>query len=145
MTFKSRKDSLFKSVMIAIVALLFFILYLCLLENTKTTDGVISIIITSLVLCLLLWIFFGTSYKLTSTTLSYKSGPIKGNVSIAEIHQIIKGKTLWVGLKPATASKGLIIKYGKYSELYISPETNDGFIKEILKHNSSIEIITASE
>ena len=143
MIFKSRKDSLFKSVMIAIVALLFFILYLCLLENTTTTDGVISIIITSLVLCLLLWIFFGTSYKLTSTTLNYKSGPIKGNVPIVEIHQIIKGKTLWVGLKAATACKGLIIKYGKYNELYISPETNDSFIKEILTHKSTIEIITA--
>ncbi|MCL5245276.1 PH domain-containing protein [Cellulophaga sp. 20_2_10] len=142
MLFKSRKDTLFRSIVFTIAVLLCFILYISILGNTAITESIVSVVVTSLVLCFLLWVFYGTSYKLTSTTLRYKSGPIKGNIPIAEIHQIIKGKTLWVGLKPATASKGLIVKYNKFSELYISPETNDSFIAEILKHNSSIEIIT---
>ncbi len=143
MIFKSRKDNLFKAVIFLVIASLAFLLYVSITNYKENLDSLMSIIIAILVLGLLLWIFFGTSYKLTATTLSYKSGPIKGNIPIKEIHQIVKGKTLWIGVKAATASIGLIIKYNKFNELYISPETNDSFIKEILKHNSTIEIITA--
>lgn len=143
MIFKSRKDNLFKGIMVAVLLLLFLILFFSVSDEAKTTNEVISMVVIILVLGLLLWVFFGTSYKLTSTILSYKSGPFKGDIAITDIHQIIKGKTLWVGLKPATASKGLIIKYNKFNEVYISPKTNNSFIKEILKHNSSIKIIEA--
>ncbi len=54
--------------------------------------------------------------------------------------EVIKGKTLWVGLKPATARKGLIIKYGKFDEIYISPQTNDEFINRLLELNDAIKI-----
>ena len=56
---------------------------------------------------------------------------IKGKIEIKEIREVIKGKTLWVGLKPATARKGLIIKYGKFDEIYMSPQTNDEFINRL--------------
>ncbi|MDO6854037.1 PH domain-containing protein [Cellulophaga lytica] len=143
MIFKSRKDNLFKGVMIVVILLLCLILFFSIFDEVKTTNHIVSIVVNALVLCLLLWVFYGTSYKLTSTALSYKSGPFKGEIAITDIHQIIKGKTLWVGLKPATASKGLIIKYNKFDEVYISPKTNDSFITEILKHNSTIKIIEA--
>ena len=143
MIFKSRKDNLFKGVMIVVILLLCLILFFSIFDEVKTTNHIVSIVVNALVLCLLLWVFYGTSYKLTSTTLSYKSGPFKGDIAITDIHQIKKRKTLWVGLKPATASKGLIIKYNKFDEVYISPKTNDSFITEILKHNSTIKIIEA--
>ncbi|MEP0213255.1 MAG: PH domain-containing protein, partial [Cellulophaga sp.] len=136
MIFKSRKDNLFNGVMIVVILLLCSVLFFSIFDEVKTTNHIVSIVVNALVLCLLLWVFYGTSYKLNSTTLSYKSGPFKGDILIKDIHQIIKGKTLWVGLKPATASKGLIIKYNKFNEVYISPKTNNSFIKEILKHNS---------
>jgi len=40
-----------------------------------------------------------------------------------------------VGLKPATATKGLIIKYDKYNDIYISPDSNESFVEAILKIN----------
>ena len=43
-------------------------------------------------------------------------------------------------LKPATALKGLIIKYNKYDEIYISPKTNESFVAEILKLNPEVKI-----
>ena len=49
---------------------------------------------------------------------------------------------MWVGFKPATARKGLIIKYDKFNDLYISPETNDLFINKILELNDQIKITT---
>ncbi len=90
--------------------------------------------------CLLLWVYFDTKYEITVTALIYKSGPIRGQIEIERINEIVKGKTLWVGLKPATARNGLIIKYDKYNEVYISPENNDLLINELLKRNNRIKI-----
>ncbi|HET8839525.1 MAG TPA: PH domain-containing protein, partial [Flavobacteriaceae bacterium] len=55
--------------------------------------------------------------------------------------EIIKGETRWCGLKPATAGKGLVVKYNKYDEIYISPKTNDSFVEKLLQLNPKIEII----
>ena len=81
----------------------------------------------------MLWLYFDTNYELTTSEFKYKSGPIKGAIKLDDITEIIKGKSLWVGLKPATARNGLIIKYQKYEEIYISPKTNDLFISKILE------------
>ncbi len=93
-----------------------------------------------LVIGFFMWLNFGTEYELTQTELKYKSGPIRGKIEIERINKIIKGKNLWSGLKPATARNGLIIKYGKYDEIYISPKTNDTFIDKILELNKNIKI-----
>jgi hypothetical protein len=34
----------------------------------------------------------------------------------------------------------LIIKYGKFDEIYMSPETNDEFINSLLKLNDAVKI-----
>ena len=81
----------------------------------------------------LLWSYYGTCYELTQKFLKYNCGPIKGKDQIKEIREVIKEKTLWFGLKPATTRKDLIIKY-------ISPETNDEFINSLLKLNDAIKI-----
>ena len=77
------------------------------------------------IISLFLWIYFGTHYKLTDAELIYRSGPIRGTIEIDEIREIVKGKTLYSGLKPATAAKGLIVRFRKYDEIYISPVSND--------------------
>jgi hypothetical protein len=84
---------------------------------------------------LLLWFYFGTNYELSyKEGLIYRSGPFHGKIRIESITEIVKGKTLWVGFKPATSGKGLIIKYNKYDEIYISPKT------KILELNYNIKI-----
>lgn len=47
---------------------------------------------------------------------------------------------MWAGLKPALASNGLIVKYDAYEEIYISPESNEDFVKTLLKLNDTIKI-----
>lgn len=140
MKFFSRKDILFTSIITLICLLLVIIMAFILINFQVDATQLFSLIIISLVVLLLVWIFFDTKYEIIKTHLKYKSGPIRGEIEINKIRKIIKGKTLWVGLKPATAKNGLIIKYNKYDELYISPKTNDTFIAEILKLNSEIEI-----
>lgn len=93
-----------------------------------------------LVIALMFWLYFGTYYELSNNQLLYRSGPINGKIEISRIREISKGKTLWVGLKPATAKNGLIVKYDKYNEIYISPKTNESSIEKILELNSEIKI-----
>lgn len=90
----------------------------------------------------LIWLYFGTKYELTQSKLKYQSGPLKGEIDIEQIKEIIMGKSLWTGLKPATAMNGLLIKYGNYDEIYISPKTNDTFVSKILEINKNIKITT---
>lgn len=110
--------------------------------NSTTLEFYFTTIILLGSILFLFWIYYGTYYVLDQTHLHYYSGPIKGEIEIQTIREIVKGKSLWVGLKPATASKGLIIKYGKYDEIYISPATNDTFIRKILEIHPSIKITT---
>lgn len=140
MKFKSRKDPLFTLITFGFVGF-FILMSLKILqqENIETT-AYWSVAAILLVTGLLLWCFLDTQYELTDTTLLYRCGPIRGTIKIKQINTIVNGKTLWVGLKPATATKGLIIKYDKYNEIYITPDSNESFIKKILSLKSEIVI-----
>ncbi|MDG1374171.1 MAG: PH domain-containing protein [Flavobacteriaceae bacterium] len=141
--FKSKKDFLFQLIILGIVGFCMNIVVLEGMGSGLDKWSFININILLLVCGFLLWLYYGTYYELTQTHLKYNCGPIKGNIEIKEIREIIKDKTLWVGLKPATARKGLIIKFGKYDEVYISPEKNDEFINHILELNDAIKIRTS--
>jgi hypothetical protein len=141
MKFKSRKDFLFSTIILGISALLLVIIASGALNDNMETNEYWILIVVLAVLALILSLFFNTHYKLSKEDgLVYQSGPFKGKISIDRITKVEKGKTLWVGLKPATATKGLIIKYDTYNEIYISPKTNESFIEKLLELNSNITI-----
>ena len=143
MKFKSRKDILFQILTFGLSGLFIGISLFRIFSNGKINfEFIWSDILMFIVIGFLIWLGLGTNYELTQTELKYKSGPIGGKIEIDKIHEIIKGKTLWSGLKPATARNGLIIKYEKYNEIYISPKTNDSFMKKILELNDKIKITT---
>ena len=79
-------------------------------------------------------------YELTPHKFIYKSGPMKGSISLDRIKEIVVDKTLWVGFRPATARKGLIIKYDTFNEIYITPKNKETFIKKLLESKSDIKI-----
>jgi len=91
-------------------------------------------------LILIFWIYFDTSYKIENNELIYRSGFLRGKIGIPSINEILKGKTMWSGIKPALAKNGLIIKFNKYDEIYIAPENNNELISDLLKVNSEIKI-----
>ncbi|TRO66828.1 PH domain-containing protein [Christiangramia sabulilitoris] len=142
MKFKAKKDILFQ-IMTYGSAVLFlgFLMYRIFSEGILYYKFLLTDLTMVLILALLFWIQFSTKYELTEKTLIYQSGPIKGKIEIERIHEIIKNKTLWVGLKPAMARKGLIIKYDKYDEIYISPESNEIFVDKIVEINPEIKVI----
>lgn len=139
MKFESRKDTFFNLFTIGSLALLIAILVYITVGDLSWVD-LLVLLFLSAVIGLLLWIYFDTSYQINKNKIYYKSGPFRGNIEINNIVEIIRGKTLWSGLKAATAQKGLIIKYEKYNEIYISPKTNDLFIAKLLELNNEIKI-----
>lgn len=97
-------------------------------------------ILLSAVSALMLWLRFGTFYEITDEYLKYQTGPIKGKIKISSIRTLEVGKTMWSGTMPATALNGIIVKFNKYDEIYISPQSNQVFANELLKINSEITV-----
>lgn len=141
MKFKSRKDRLFQVVLFVVSTLFCGNVLYRVISNGSIADTLIwTDGFALLVVGLLFWLYFGTEYELTPKEFRYKSGPLRGAIALERITEIIQGKSLWSGLKPATARNGLIIKYDQHEEVYISPETNEAFIEKILEWNPTIKI-----
>ncbi len=142
MKFKSRKDPLFSVIMLGLNAFLIGITIWGLFTGEMERHEYWTIILVLGVAGLLFWMYFGTHYELSKEDgLVYRCGPFNGKISIGRITKIVKEKTLWIGSGPATAGKGLIVKYDTYGAIYISPKTNESFIEKILELNDKIEII----
>lgn len=140
--FKSRKDLSFK---IFIFGLTLTIVSFSIFEISLNGFQDYTVILYPSAcgfIAFLLWIYYGTSYALSKDYLEYRSGPIRGRISILSISKIVANTTMWSGLKPATAKNGLIIKFNRFNEIYISPETNETFIIEVLRLNPNIEILS---
>lgn len=140
MKFESKKDTLFTCFILIINAFLIGVLISILGKGTMETHKYWGVIVILSCVFLLFWLYFGTNYELSKDGFFYRNGPFKGKISLNRITEIVKGKTLWVGFRPATARKGLIIKYDKFNELYISPKTNESFIEKLLELNKNIKI-----
>lgn len=112
------------------------------LLNDIGSEFYIVIGINLLSLLLLASIALKTQYKLNNGFMYWQSGPFFGKVDIKSIRKIehhngIFVPTIW---KPALSQIGLIITYNKFDDIYISPEREAEFLKELLAINPSIEI-----
>lgn len=136
--FKSRKDHFFRLVILGTIALLMVTSVSFWMESNSPLFTAINTLICGGISLFLLWMFYGTSYSIKSDTLRYASGPIKGSINISDITKLELNQTKYVGLKIATARKGIIIHYNKYDELYISPANNEEFAAALKAINPAI-------
>ena len=121
---------------------LFFIVMLAL-NYEKGNFPVIPMIIISLVTGFVLWVLLDTRYVIKNNFLLYRSGPIRGRIDITKIKSIkrFSGLNVPVMLKPALDTKGFIVTYNQFDDLFISTKMSDIFIEEIKKINPQIEVI----
>ncbi|MGG5506346.1 MULTISPECIES: PH domain-containing protein [unclassified Myroides] len=98
-------------------------------------------VLGSLPFLLLLWVYFSTSYWIQDHHLHYRSAFIRGKIDITRINEIQLDKTLWVGLKPALSTRGMVIKYNTYDEIYLAPVNNDTLTDALVKINPDIQLI----
>lgn len=136
--YRSKKDSLISTLIIGI-SLMPLIIFL--LDKKHLMENPIPVLILFLPISLLLWIYFDTYYIIDGQKLKYHSAFIRGEIEIINIREIVRGQTLWVGIKPALARNGLIIKFNKFDEIYISPTDNDMMISDLTGIYSNIRII----
>jgi hypothetical protein len=98
-------------------------------------------LIIGIVLLLFIWMLYNTYYVIKDNQLFYRSAFLKGAISIDAIYEIERNKTMYSGLKPALATKGLIVKYNKYDDIYLSPKDTDGFVEVLTQINPAIKIV----
>ena len=128
--FRARRDWLFNALLGFTLALMIFVAILPLTEDRFSFGVVFAEVLTLAVTILLVWIWAGTSYAIDTRFIYYKSGPIRGKIKLDSVRELVPNKTLWVGtLKPALARNGIIIQYNRYDEIYISPASNEEFIR----------------
>ncbi len=91
----------------------------------------------------LVWILLDTKYILKENKIFFYSGPFRGSIAIDSIKKIThhSGIIVPVTFKPALNTKGLIIHYNSFDDIYISPKQEELFLEELLKVNSNINII----
>lgn len=136
--YPAKKTGMFLYVMLGVGAL---VLGIVAMDIAAFLSQPILLFATLLPILLFLWIYYDTYYTIEGEILNYKSAFIRGKIDINRIRSIEKGKTMYVGLKPALAEKGLIIKYNNFDTIYIAPEDNEELIADLLAINSGIVVI----
>jgi len=139
MEFESRKGSnLSLSIILLIILLIVRIILKISSKNSVDFNDVLIFSFHLMFIVFFTWIYFGTRYILTKNELKYFSGPFSGSIAINDIKKIEEVENK-VKLSAATASGGISIYYGDNKKIYISPITNESFIKELTRLNSNIK------
>lgn len=100
--------------------------------------GVIIYIVGVLTISLLLWLWFGTNYKIEEELLKIKSGPFKSTVKIKDIKRLNATKTLLAGA--ALSIDRIEILHRKYNIAIVSPKNKAEFVRALITKNKCIEV-----
>ena len=92
---------------------------------------------------MLIWILLDTKYRIKEEILYFYSGPFRGKITINSIRKIEhhSGLIVPVTYKPALNTKGLIVYYNSYDDIYISPNQEAIFLEELLRINPNIVVL----
>lgn len=125
----------------AIAIGLFIVIFIKKPDAQEPSIYIFNTIMITIVLALV-WILLDTKYLLKENKIFYNSGPFRGSIAIDSIKKIThhSGIIVPVTFKPALNTKGLIIHYNSFDDIYISPKQEDLFLEELLKINPNIEI-----
>lgn len=138
--FLSTKNTFTIAILWGVVLLMILLLYVGLRKEhlTLLPIGMISVVIS-----MIAWILLDTRYVIKQHFLLYRSGPFRGRIDIAKIKKVkyFSGMSVPVTMKPALGTKGFIITYNNYDDVYVSPQKRDIFLAELLKINPQIEVV----
>lgn len=130
LNFKSKKDVWLSVLIWGVIILMFFIMI--------TEQNIVVYIVGILNNALLLWLWFGTSYRIDDEALIVRSGPFKSTIDIKTIKKLKDTKTLLAG--PALSLDRIEIQYKTYDTVIVSPKDKIEFIETLLNKNNSIEV-----
>ena len=141
MTFTNRIDNFTLSLITVVILICLSTIFFTWWSNTQIFGFNLWLTILLLsIIGIIIWTIKDTFYILTEKELKFKSGFLSGSIKTESIKELEVNKTMWVGIKPATAQRGIIVKYNKFDQVYISPKDNEEFVKELLKIKSEIKV-----
>lgn len=130
LNFKSKKDIWLAVSIWGVIILMIFMMI--------TEQNIVMYIVGILNNALLLWLWFGTSYKIDDENLIVKNGPFKSTIDIKSIKKLRATKTLLAG--PALSIDRIEIQYKRYDSVIVSPKEKNKFIESLLSKNKSIKV-----
>ena len=136
MEFSSKKDMWMGLIVWALIGVFIWIFY----ESTFIEFNLVGIIVMTIMVGLLLSIWFCTHYKIEQGILKISYGPIKKSIAIEDIQSI--RLTVNPFTAPALSMYRIEINYRKYKTISISPINQEQFIKELQKLNPKIRIMS---
>lgn len=141
-TFKSKKSK-FVRFLPFVISIFFLIAHLSSFESNKPFHLKDLFYTTIMIIVFFSFMYFSSniSYTIEGNELKIKSLLVKKCFDVSKFTQISRNKSKIIKVeKAATSNKGIIIKYTKYDEIFISPENEKEFIEELLKINPLIKI-----
>ncbi|WP_332650508.1 PH domain-containing protein [Lysinibacillus sp. 54212] len=99
---------------------------------------VIGLIVSVIIICFVVWIWFDTGYSIENNQLKTSYGPIKRTISIQHIQSIRYTTNPFVA--PALSMKRIEINYNTYETIQVSPKDRRHFIEALLLENPLIKI-----
>ena len=130
LNFQSKKDIWLAVLIWGVIILMFFMMI--------TEQNIVVYIVGILNNALILWLWFGTNYKIDDEDLIVRSGPFKSTIDIKSIKKLRATKTLLAG--PALSIDRIEIQYKRYDSVIVSPKEKNKFIESLLSKNKSIEV-----
>lgn len=145
MKFWSKRDYS-TAVLLWIVPLLGSIGLVVLLVITGQLNGknLIGLLVISGFTVILFYLWRNTYYWFKGGNLMYRSGMFSGSVDINQIESIQRSDYPPTGNRPATGSKGLLIRYQGGRRIFVSPADEEGFMQELQKTNGRLRILPKS-
>lgn len=108
-----------------------------LVNGRSVQNFLIPALIMLVVFLFVLHLFFGTVYTIEDNILKIKSGFFRFNpIPVDEIKEV--SKTNIILSSPAPSLDRILIKYGKFDEIILSPKDKYGFAKDLTQINPGI-------
>lgn len=141
-TFVSSKNNFSCAILWAIAIGLLILLFIEKPEGKAPPIYIFNTIMIGII-STIIWILFDTKYSIKVEILYFCSGPFRGKININSIRKIERhsGLIVPVTYKPALNTKGLIIYYNSFDDIYISPNQEAIFLEELLKINPKIIVV----
>jgi len=141
-TFASSKNGFSCAILWIIAVGLLIILFIEKPEAEAPPLFILNTIIIGII-SMLIWILLDTKYSIKEEILYFYSGPFRGKININSIRKIERhsGIIVPVTYKPALDTKGLIIHYNSFDDIYISPNQQVIFLEELLRINPNIVVM----
>jgi hypothetical protein len=142
--YKSVKSNGFGILLLTVSLLILFLSFGVPIISKQTfslLELIVKVLLAVLIIGLFIWCWTSTYYMIDKEKLVAICGPFKIPVQISDIREIkTNQKTIGGIIKPTLSWDCIVIEYGNYKAISISPQHQDRFINTLTESNNKIKI-----